>query len=480
MHRKFLSNLSLLLLLNLLIKPFYILGIDAEVQNRVGEDEYGLFFALLNLTFLFNILIDMGITNFNNRNIARNTQLIQKQFSKLFVIRLLLGLGYFVFTVSVGTLLGYGEHAIYILLWLSFNQVLVSFILFLRSNLTALHLFVRDSVISVMDRALLIITCGTILWGGVTDQPFQIEWFVYLQSACYGFTFLLALYWVLSHSGKLRLHLDVPFSISILRQSLPFAVFILISFVYNRVDSIMLERLLDRGEFYAGIYAQGYRFFEAANMFAYLFAVLLLPIFSRMLKKREPVYELVGIASRVLLSAAWVFGLATAMFSEQILQWRYDDPDPTSPVAFSWLIISFVAVSGTYIFGTLLTAKGDLRMMNKIAVGGLIINIALNLILIPKFQAPGAAIATFVTQFFVFGGQLISAKSSLKLPANMRLILSFSIFIITSALGIWLAVEYIRPWLVAYLISLVVGIAIAFASGVLNPKLLYRAIAYGD
>ena len=56
MQKKFLTNLGFLLLVNLLIKPFYILGIDAEVQNAASGGEYGLYFALFNFTFLFNIL----------------------------------------------------------------------------------------------------------------------------------------------------------------------------------------------------------------------------------------------------------------------------------------------------------------------------------------------------------------------------------------------------------------------------------------
>lgn len=90
MQKKFLSNLFLLVVLNLLIKPFFILGIDAEVQNRVGEIEYGNYFALLNFSFLLNILLDLGITNYNTRNIAQHPQLIEKHFSKIFWLRMVL------------------------------------------------------------------------------------------------------------------------------------------------------------------------------------------------------------------------------------------------------------------------------------------------------------------------------------------------------------------------------------------------------
>jgi hypothetical protein len=47
-QRTFLTNLALLLVLNLLVKPFFILGIDAEVQVRAGTEAYGSYAALLS------------------------------------------------------------------------------------------------------------------------------------------------------------------------------------------------------------------------------------------------------------------------------------------------------------------------------------------------------------------------------------------------------------------------------------------------
>ena len=75
MQKKFVTNLGFLLLLNLLIKPFWLLGIDRAVQNTVGAESYGLYAALFNVSFLFNILLDVGITNYNNRNSYRLWQL---------------------------------------------------------------------------------------------------------------------------------------------------------------------------------------------------------------------------------------------------------------------------------------------------------------------------------------------------------------------------------------------------------------------
>ena len=71
MQKKFFSNLIWLIFFNLLIKPYAIFGIDAEVQNRVGTETYGMYFTLLNFTLLFNILLDVGITNYNTRYVAQ-------------------------------------------------------------------------------------------------------------------------------------------------------------------------------------------------------------------------------------------------------------------------------------------------------------------------------------------------------------------------------------------------------------------------
>ena len=59
---------------------------------------------------------------------------------------------------------------------LAFNQGLVAIILYLRSNLSGIQMFVKDSVISVLDRFLMILFCSVLLWGNVTDRPFEIEY----------------------------------------------------------------------------------------------------------------------------------------------------------------------------------------------------------------------------------------------------------------------------------------------------------------
>ena len=129
-QRKFIFNLSLLVFLNLLVKPFYILGIDTEILDRVGQSEYGTYFALMNLSFLLNIFMDMGIVNFNTSNIAKHQQLVSKHFATVFSIRILLSGFYVIICLAAAYLLSYNIIEIKLLIPICINQILVGFILF--------------------------------------------------------------------------------------------------------------------------------------------------------------------------------------------------------------------------------------------------------------------------------------------------------------------------------------------------------------
>ena len=176
MQRKFLTNLGLMLFLNLLVKPVWIFAIDRNVQNVVGAMDYGFYFDLLNFSFLFNILLDLGITNFNNRNIAQNQQLLNKHFSAIVVMKFLLALVYIIIAFGVAFLMKYKADQMRLLVWLAFNQILTSFILYLRSNVSGLLMFKTDSILSVLDRILMILFCSILLWGHITASKFRIEW----------------------------------------------------------------------------------------------------------------------------------------------------------------------------------------------------------------------------------------------------------------------------------------------------------------
>jgi len=430
MQKKFLSNLFLIVLLNLLVKPFYILGIDAEVQNRVGEEVYGNYFALLNFTFLLNILLDMGISNYNTRTISQHPQLIAKNFYKILSLRFSLFLLYASFTLMLGLVVGYSGNEFYLLCILMVNQFFVAIIQFARSNFSGLLLFKTDAFISILDRSLLIMFCSVLLWTNWLGAEFKIEWFVYAQTLAYSLTAIISIALLYSKIGQLKFDFKKSFNAAMIKQSAPYALLILLMMMYSRMDAVMLERLLPNGDAQAGIYAQGYRYLDAVNMFALLFAGLLLPIFAQLIRKKESVEEMLNTSFRILVGASCIVALTAFLFKHELLALRYTNVTEVSATTFGYLILSFIPISITYIFGTLLTANGSLKKLNWMAFAGLILNLILNFIFIHLWQAEGAAIVTLITQSAMAVVQILLVYNEFKMKVNLKLYTSFLALII--------------------------------------------------
>lgn len=423
MPSSFLSNLLLMIFLNLLIKPLAIFGIDASVQNEVGFVQYGTYFSLLNLSLILNILLDLGLNNYTTKQIAQNPELAKRYFGKVFSFRLILFIVYYLILLLIGILIGYSSHQMYLLFLLGINQFLIISIAYCRSHFGGFHFFKLDAIISVMDRFLLIILAGTILLFPNATFVMTIELFVWIQLICYASTLVIALLLLLKHIEKPYFEWNIKFSLSLLRKSYPYALLIILMVIYTRIDGVMLERI--NGPYQAGIYAQGFRLLDALYMFGMIFAGLLYPMFSRNLKKsKESVSDLLTTSANLLMGGAIVIVFVTIYNSSYLLSLIYTDYLVAIP-AFNWLMLSFLAICINFIFGTLLTANGSLKILNYSSFIGIIINVALNLYLIPTRGAEGAAFATFITQSFTAVIQFGYCIKLFSIKINMQRVLYY-------------------------------------------------------
>ena len=479
LKRKFVTNLILLLSLNLLIKPFWIFGIDRTVQNLVGDHNYGLYFALFNFSMILNILLDVGITNYNSRNIAQNNFLLPKHLSNIVGLKFLLAIVYAVFALVVAAIIGYDKIQFHLLFFLIFNQFLISFTLYLRSNISGLLLFRTDSFISVLDRSFMIAICSILLFTNILKEEFSIEWFVYAQTAAYILTSIITFAIVLRKSGRIKIRFNIKFFLVFLRKSYPYALLILLMSFYNRIDSVMLERLLPDpiGKEQAGIYAHSFRLLDAVSMFGVLFAGLLLPIFAKMIKHKESIGQMVKLSYTLLVVPAIIIAISSIYYSGEIMTVLYTSNTENSAAILGILMIGFIGIATTYIFGTLLTANGSLKYLNIMAFSAMVLNITLNLILIPRFYAFGSAYASLVTQIFTGATQVILALVIFKLKFNLKFIFQLLMFVAVVAVFGTVS-KNIENWFYGYLAMIFASVLFAFIFKLLNIKDLYQIIRF--
>ena len=468
MRKEFLLNISFLVLINLLIKPFYVFGVEAKVQNAVGPEAYGVYFSLFNFALIFQIVSDLGIHSFNLRHLSQNRSKIRELVSSVVPIKIILGFVFLIIVILFSFAVGYPSQLYPILLFIVLNQALQSFNLYFRSNLSASGRYRLDSVISVVDKFILIVTLLFLLHR--FPNQFSIEWFVYAQTIAFGVVFLIGLVCVFQMTGPVSLNFSVESIVKYLKKSLPYALIIFLMTVFTKMDGVMLERMLNDQGLEAGIYAAAFRVFDAGNMFSYLFAGLLLPMFAYQISRNESFTSLLETGFKLLFVGPMILAMACITFKNEIMNFLY--PDHATEyygLILVYLMIAFVSLSIAYAFGSLISANGKLSGLNKMLAVGVLINLLLNILLIPKMGAEGAAIATLLTQFYAFLGQVVISRKLLGVVINGNLILRLMLLTIV-VFGIFQLLEGALDlnWMIEVSIGILLSILVSLLLRILE------------
>lgn len=402
MLKKYLSDIAFMQVLNLLVKPVWILVIDRAVQNTLTQEIYGNYFALFNFSLMFFIILDLGLNGYNTTEISRDTNKIVSFAGNIIGLKILLMILYLIAAFGVGSLLGYNRLEFNLLLILCILQIITSFNQYLRSIVSSLQKFKWDGVFMVLDRVVIISICSVLIWGGISDWELTINRFVYAQLMGVSLVTILLVVFLRKQLSKISISFQFQRIVPILKKSWPFALLIMLMGLYNYMDSVMLKLLI--GDEEAGVYALGYRLFYALLMFAQIFSGVLLPFFSKNINDVNVVRQVSDYTSKLLLLIGFSVVFFSYSYGMDIMQLLYPDKaTAASSNAFVILMFGFIGSVLVLVYGTLLTAALELKYLNLAAFATLVINLVLNVKLIPQCGASGAAIATLVSQL-IFGG----------------------------------------------------------------------------
>jgi O-antigen/teichoic acid export membrane protein len=264
--------------------------------------------------------------------------------------------------------------------------------------------------------------------------------------------------------------------ISFVRKSLPYALLALLMTVYMRADVLIMKKLLANGDEQNGIYGVANRLLEAANMLAALVATMLLPLFANMIKAKQNLENIVKMAIILLvIPAVAVSAMAWFYNTDIMLLLSKTSPLQSAPV-FKVVMISFVAMCVMYIFGTLLTANGNLSILNKLAAIALLINIVLNLWLQPKLGAQGAAIAITFTHGFIALTNMYFAVRYLKLSIDFSFFIKVIITPLLTVLAAGICVIMKLPLAIATAIVMLAVILMLFVTRLLKINQLKQLL----
>lgn len=433
MQRAFFRSLFLLLLLNAVVKPIWIFGIDRQVQVQTGSYAYGQYFALYNLSLIFAFLLDAGLSVYFNQSLAAGRQ--PPAPAALLRTKLLLALLYAAALALLALISGISNTVTLTLLGI--NHFLFSAFVLLRSHITALQLFAADAWLSVLDKILMILVCGMLLYQPQWFGPISISAFILVQTAAVSISIGIALVLLARHGQLWAYCTHTPFNPRLLRAALPFALTIFFMGLHSRGDVFLLERLHTNGADEAGLYAGAYRLLDAANIAGFLLASFLLPFTARHWPDQKLVNE-VALESRNLLLAMVVpLVMLTVLLAPWLYQLLYHRTDAYGSHLLRWCLPALVSYALVHIYSTLLTATGRIVALLVMSMAAALLNLLLNSWLAPQYGAIACCWVALVTQGLYAIALIIYCNKKMQVPLQVMPLLKLALL----ALLLWGAIE---------------------------------------
>jgi O-antigen/teichoic acid export membrane protein len=203
--------------------------------------------------------------------------------------------------------------------------------------------------------------------------------------------------WRVTARARPRRSFNVASGRSLLIASLPSGINVLLSTVLFRVDMLLLSLMVSTVA--VGLYGAAYRLLESTLVLSYAVAVAMLPTLSRLSRSSVPsLAEAYEGAAKVIAIMLVPVGCVFALFAGVLIDTLYGAEYAPAASALR-LLGGAAALYGVSHLGLyVLIAQSRQRVIPWITACVVVLNVSLNLVLIPRFSIDGAAFVTSLSE----------------------------------------------------------------------------------
>lgn len=419
------------------------------VARNMGAEGTGKYFFALSFTTIFVVFVDLGLTNVLVREGAKSREKLQQYFSTVLSAKIFFGILSYTAIFVVINALGYPLETKYL--------VYVSGITMLFDSLHLTLYGILRSVGNLKYEALAIVGSQffTLVLGSIF--LFLKLPLIYLMIAFLIPSFLNVFYVGVvvtkKYGFKFIPKYDPQIFKFIFKIAIPFALAAIFSRVYGYIDSILLSKLA--GDEVVGWYSIPYKVAYAFQFIPLALVAALYPRFSEyFVHNKEKLHYTFhqGVKYLLLISLPIVVGIG--LLAEDIVVSVFTAEYLNSILPLQILMVGVVFGFINMHFGALLNACN--RQVTQTMFVGIVmvVNIILNIILIPEFGAVGAAIAA------VSGNMVLSVLNIFIIPKITAVNLTFLVKAsaqISVAVGVMGAAVWYTDIYTNFVIAIIVG-----------------------
>ena len=366
------------------------------------ENEFGGYFVAIALTNLIGSLTELGIHNPLVREMTLNLSQTRHYLGNTLLVRLILSVVAYTLMVISGISLGYTSVIVTMIIYLGLAEIVNSIAQLYRCVFRAYEEMKYEAWTVVAERcAFFLGGGGAILLGYGLVNVCQV------MLIASGVNLILSIGFTRFRFTPLRFKPSRRIVVVLMQQALPFAVGNLFNLIYFRIDAIMLSKLSPDGIDANTWYGLAYTIVNAFTTLPGAFMMgAMFPVLSRAYEKqrdRLPDAYTFGVRWMVICGVPLAVGLA-ALSHEiiAILPTTYT-PETLEKIATAlrWLSGSGGLIFLTTVVLTMLRAADKRRAFSVMMGTTTLLNIGLNLVLIPRFSHVGAAIAMVTSEVYL-------------------------------------------------------------------------------
>jgi O-antigen/teichoic acid export membrane protein len=366
-----------------------MLALLAVAGQYLGVADYGDFMYAVKIATIAEVFMDFGLHQVTIRAIARDRQRAGGLFHTSLLLKILPG----VVMVAASTAVVFWlrpEPAVRVACVLMLlSAVPRSYLLTARGVLQGLERFGHDAFVTTLDRALLLAACVVALWMGAS----VIQLAVVFLLVRFG-TAAFALRVIRGHVGPGRF--DPTLWRPLTLEALPIGFFLLALNLYSGVDTLMLGSMA--GPYATGLYNAAYPIYEGLTYATAIISAVLAPRLSRLWTTDAAAYRRLALRSA---AAVAVLAVGIAAVAWPLAAWAlvlFGEGFAPAAGTLRWLLAGLPFIYVIWVLHSVAISSENTRVLLWVTLTGVLLNVGLNLWLIPRYAQDGAAAATVASE----------------------------------------------------------------------------------
>lgn len=391
---KYFSN-TFWLLASKVYRMGFALAMTVWIARYLGPEQFGLLNYALSIVILFSVLISLGLENIVVKQVINNEDTEGETIASSILMRFIGGAA---FLAAICIVLAFTKSDSFLvhqlILILSFGYLFKAleiirywFEAYVRAKYSALMEIIALSISIIFKVSLILLEAPLIFFAWAIASEMVVM--------AIGLLIIFALKYK-KPFNSLKPKMDKIKSL--FKEAWPLTLASALYMIAAKIDLIMLGNMI--GSESVGIYSAAVKISEGWFFIPAVIATSLYPSMLNAKKNSQELYivrtqRLLNVMAMIGMTAAFIIGFTASPLMSVMFGSEYSDSAPIL-IIHIWGGI-FIAISG--ISYRYLITEGLQKYSLYRGITGVIINIAINLILIPKYGTMGAAISTVISQF---------------------------------------------------------------------------------